>query len=388
MSALFIVLCFLHLSRAGEFGSARIMPFGKPQGIRQRLGISDPPPPAPHVPMTQKLCEDYARGKFHASEVGQLAAASAASSSDAAPDISLLARAACKPGPHPSKSSARSLKRSLAALSDTENLQPYYASIPMWDSERGCQVMEDCSCLAPHEALSYVIPEGAEHDWASIDTDSIGLQNDLRNWERRTNVAASDLPTISLGLWGDTAPLGNRNNLCLLSCKVLSGTRKARLWIFAGATRKFCQCGCKNRCTYEAIWKILQWSFAALLAGVWPSTNHLGERWNPKSSDNRVRYAGTPLRFKGACLAKCGDWAWFKQCLNLQSWTAARPDDRLCWLCRCTKAELSDESLTAAWRSTRCTTTDLHTVDRHGDAQFISGLFSIPGMVLQSVFRI
>ena len=45
-------------------------------------------------------------------------------------------------------------------------------------------------------------------------------------------------------------------------------------------------------------------------------------------ADNSWRHGlgqqGAPLRTGGACLAKCGDWAWFKSAMGLRGWRGRR----------------------------------------------------------------
>ena len=68
--------------------------------------------------------------------------------------------------------------------------------------------------------------------------------------------------------------------------------------------------------------------------------------------------------------------------MGLQGWQSWADDHRICRLCKCTKGSIQDAHLTAEWRSTLCTTASLVI---EGEDQYISGLFSIPGMSLTSV---
>ena len=272
--------------------------------------------------MSRKLCTEYAGGRLAASEVGEFAKASVASSSSsshpAPDDVVRLARAAKKAGAKPAKNSARSLKRTLASLQDGQSLEPYFANMTVFDNESQSEVVERAAFLPVHESLSHLVESSSEsaHTWADLsDSGQRGLHDDLRQWRQRAGCTATDLPIISIGLWGDGAPITRKNSLILFTYKILSGCNRSRVWVFAGASRKLV-----GRKSYETIWAILRWSFCALLAGSWPTVDHTGAAWDPSDKSRRAHLSGTPFGFRAAAVAKVGDWMWYKQALGLQGW--------------------------------------------------------------------
>ena len=92
----------------------------------------------------------------------------------------------------------------------------------------------------------------------------------------------------------------------------------------------------------------------ALLAGKYPSVDHTHQAF-PRGSF-RGDLAGTPLKVHGAVLAKAGGWAWFKQALNLMSWSGEGTDLKICWIfCEASghgECPCFDFTRNAAWRRT------------------------------------
>ena len=112
-------------------------------------------------------------------------------------------------------------------------------------------------------------------------------------------------------------------SLCLLHFVVLhfvvlTGIFRERFPMVAFTKKQICDCGCLGRCTFDWIFKIIAWSFEALLAKKFPAKDHNGDPF-PKGS-YRDRMKNKDLNIAGLCIGKFGDWAWFKQVLSLKGW--------------------------------------------------------------------
>ena len=88
----------------------------------------------------------------------------------------------------------------------------------------------------------------------------------------------------------------------------------------------------------------------------------------------------------GAFLQKRGDWAWYKQLLNLTGWKSEGPLGRVCFKCLANNSTFpfTDPSLQALWRATMLT----HQVFLqlcHIKGLYISAFFDIIGMKLDYV---
>ena len=356
------------------------------RGIRQRLGIVDEKAPTTKDldPLSKKLCTAYSVGKMTAVDTGDMAAAAAASSCSSA-SVARLAQAA-PTGPSGNANSSRSLRRSLAKFSDTDvkHLEPYICDIPLWDCEHQRQVMRPSAFLAVHEAYDLLIPHGIEDEYCSLDDQSqAGVHDDLQAWQTRVG-AALTLPTLCICLWGDSAPMSHRDSLVLMTTRLLSGVHKFKLWVWACSKKSLCACGCKGRCTFQAVWQVLAWMFRALASGVWPSVDHRGEPWgDSRQHMYRASRAGSPLRFQGACTTKTGDWQWLKQALNLQGWSQLRAGSRLCWMCRATTVDAFTVTPVAPWRSSLTSMDDILCPTTRD--QFVSDFWSIPGVSLRTI---
>ena len=94
-----------------------------------------------------------------------------------------------------------------------------------------------------------------------------------------------------------------------------------------------------------------------------------------------------PLRIGAALISKCGDWAWMKAVLGLRGWRGEGPNKGTCWLCAAGFNETHncyDFSLKAAWRDAR-TTMPSFWEDASFRAQYVSGIWSIPGFHLATI---
>ena len=112
-----------------------------------------------------------------------------------------------------------------------------------------------------------------------------------------------------LYLWGDSAPFVKRDQVFLQEWSFLSGPCRKKLWLCAG------------RCTFDALLKVVAWMLRQLLLKKYPKADHLGR---PLLKPWRAERGGADLRMGGACIAKCGDWAWFKSVLGMRGWMGRR----------------------------------------------------------------
>ena len=134
----------------------------------------------------------------------------------------------------------------------------------------------------------------------------------------------------------------------------------------------------------EAVFKVVAWSFRAMLLGVYPELDHNDELL----TGNRLKLAGKPLRFRGACIAKCGDWDWYKAALGLHGWQGEGPKGKICWLCDASlhrpETYAFDFSLSAGWRNTRSTMKSFWE-ENYNQGRYVSPLWQIPGLRIEHV---
>ena len=323
-----------------------------------------------------QLIRSYAKGKMPASDVGHFAAA--------ADPRCRLARAAGKARAGVkglnTKNSSRTFRRAFKSVAPrTQTLAPTRVLLPCWDSATDTQVEKLVSIILPHELLDAIVPEGAEAAAAEFLPGQEGFQQDFEAWKSRTKPVELELPWLCVGLWGDSAPLGHRNSLYLLTMQVLNGACRKRYWLFGMTKRTICQC-CGGRHTFDRLWVILAWSFQALLDGFWPHADHPFVQTGSVAAER----AGKPLRFRAACLKKYGDWAWYKQILNLRGWHGDGHQKYMCWMCN---ANFGDNSCYmfgagAPWRCCMETTAGmLADCQRRGHT---STIWLIPGFTLSA----
>ena len=201
----------------------------------------------------------------------------------------------------------------------------------MWDNAKMRPVQKTMSFLLPHEILHNLIEPGKEGDWCDFQPGQAGFKAELKAWGGdKQQVDVESDPWACIALWGDSAPSTRKDSVHLLTFRLLNGSVRKRFWIACFSKKDMCKCGCYGRCTMQTMFEIVGWSMRALLAGKHPSVDHRGNRFPPGSP--RGEMAGQTLRVRGAVLAKVGDWAWYKQALNLKYWRGEGEDLRLCWL--------------------------------------------------------
>ena len=158
-------------------------------------------------------------------------------------------------------------------------------------------------------------------DWSHIEPDA-PLYSTRQTWAngRDLRLSVEEVEnTVVWGIWGDTAPFLTRDSLYLLTYSAVSGNTHKRHRFCGWAKRMTCDCGCRGRHTFEVVWAVLAWAFQVMLSGFHPTVRHDGVPFAEsgfKGDRDRARRQG-PLRARGCCLQKRGDWAWLKQCLFL-----------------------------------------------------------------------
>lgn len=258
--------------------------------------------------------------------------------------------------------------------------------IPMWNQKQSRKVECDMSFLPIHELLEAVIPQGEEDKWCAFGPDQQGFRLTLEDWGAKMGVGHYAMRSfVAIGSWGDSAVFTKRDSVNLLVFAVLGGGCRRRFWVCGINKRRVCQCGCQGRCTFDAILRVIAWMFRALLAKRYPDVGPLGERW--AANDWRAAMAGKRLRFGGACIAKCGDWSWFKSVLGMRGWRGDKTTGRMCWMCQASFHDdhsCFDFSANARWRTTMTSMSDFW-VPASCREQFVSAIWEIPGVHLSYV---
>ena len=314
------------------------MPLGKQlgkQGIRQKLGLTKREgtgEPVRASKLGDRLVGMHAKGTIAAGDVGEAASAAselmhgtAASSSSEGLGLQRLAKAKpktlrtraggkAKPDTH---NSSRALHRVL--VKDSPLGPTYDADIVSWDHEADRQSATKMSFYPSTRYWKWSCHEDKRMSGVSFNERQQGFKLNLGDCGRLVGVGGSNLGSfVAIGLCDDSTVFTKRDSLYLLLFTVLSGPYRQRYWICGFNKRVLRQCGCHGRCTFDSIFQVIAWMFRALLAKAYPAVDHNGRPLNPGS--RRSQFAGTPLRVGGACIAKCGDWQWFKSVLGLTGW--------------------------------------------------------------------
>ena len=190
----------------------------------------------------------------------------------------------------------------------------------MWDHVRRCQYIGVAYFMLPFEVIYMVLQGILDQCTGMVD---IARAAAFDAWKSCAGLGAEDGPVLGLGLWGDAAPMLKRDQLYLMVYNIVTGTFHDRFLYCAASKRCLCDCGCKGRCTFEAMFKIFKWSMDQLMAGTFALMRHDGTAFNESNlAGDRwgAKKAGSKLGFKGGLFEKRGDWAWLKQALNMLGW--------------------------------------------------------------------
>jgi hypothetical protein len=348
---------------------------GAPNGAKQRLGVhrTIAKPPG-RSDLGHVLVGFVKEGKLSAGEVGEVASASNRAEHS---DIAKLAKARGKTTGE-TKHSMRSLMKTMG--DDCVVLPPVYiAQTKFWNPSTLCNEDSDLAFLPIHETLDALIATGEENRWCAFSAAQQGFKDVLHAWAASLSIALMGQLFACIGLWGDSAPSTKKESLYLLLFTVLNGEFRQRFWITCFNKTQVCRCGCFGRCTFEAVFNVVAWSFRALLVGEYPAFDHTG---TPFAKDSyRGRLAGRKLKIYGACIAKYGDWAWFKQALGLRGWQGEGPKGKICWMCNAgfhDEMNCYDFSLSADWRSTVQTMSSWW-ARVFSEGNYVSPIWTIPG---------
>ena len=352
-------------------------------GIRSRLGAQKPGGPVLH-----SIGRLYKKSKLTPAEVAKLSAASAEETPGVDPTVRRMAKS------YPNKrmrrgklvddtrNTSRNIARAFRKSCGGGLPDVYDAPIIMWDRKSNSQCTVDVSFLLIHEVLDKTVKNGEESEWSSFDASQAKYNDDLNVWAASVGVdLAAAEHWISIAIWGDSAPYTHKDSVFLILWRALSGSVATRFWFCAFPKRDICRCGCMGRCTFNGVFLVLKWCFDILLVGLHPWFDHKGDAF--KHGSMRWRQRGKPLRFRGCCLRKYGDWQWYKQVLSLQGWRGEGPLREICWMCRGALSgpcHCYDFGPGALWRSSRRDMTSFWAAVIFAGGH-VSALYSVPGFV-------
>lgn len=217
--------------------------------------------------------------------------------------------------------------------------------------------------ILPHELFSALFSAGPER-WAQSVTGSPEALADYWDgatrcdWYQSHPAVQQGLDTtIPMGFYGDGARFSQNDSMeafCWNS--ILTATVGSPL-----DNRFLIACVPTARClpwTLHQIAAPIAWSFSVLLDGTWPSADHLGRPWQPRSL--RAQRAGTQLAagWRAAFVESRGDWEFQVRLYRLQGYR----HNNMCHLCAATLKDgplsFANFSPDAGWRATLKTSVD------------------------------
>ena len=163
---------------------------------------------------------------------------------------------------------------------------------------------------------------------------------------RRHPVLSRDMlsKTIPLGFYGDAGSFSHQDSLYVFTWNSMLGGGQTMSKKFLITCLKKSDIGPG---TLDAIFKVIAWSFNALLTGIWPEVDWKGQPIEGGS------YLAGGLR---GCLTQVrGDWEFYTSIFAFPRWNQAT---NMCWLCQASSRgplRFTNFADDAAWRATRRT---------------------------------
>ena len=254
----------------------------------------------------------------------------------------------------------------------------YWEQIPTYDPRTNkSRHMVWIPFLLMHELLWSIIQTSgmALKQFTSLPSSLPGLNKMKASFCRKFGLAPSEC--IPLGLHGDGVPHSKSGTVEVFSWNFI-GIPTAERHLFCCIEKMYlCRCGCKGRCTFDAIMRVFVWCLDLVMMKNWPTCRRDGSPWL-KSDKWRSRMSGA-LGFCGGLLQVRGDWAWYKVMFAFKGWAA----QSICWRCGANRSDKPfwDFSESAKWRGDRWSLERLlEEIKRQGS--FASPLFGAPGFVL------
>ena len=358
-------------------------------GIRQRLGISSSKlaDAAPEQACGKRIqpeggdLEQFFKDKF---KKGKLSAVELVQGSNAAPSTdSKLAKCAAG-GKHPGNAH-RDVMLNLGRKSKFPDV--YSADLPLWNHDENQKEWSEAYFLLPYEVVDTMITDEDLEKLTNLRPDNPHKAT-IDDWRSKMGLDP-EVPIAPCGLWGDSAPVGNRDSVTMLLFNILcANTSQYRFWVTALCKRSLCNCGCAGMCTFEEIWKVMAWAFAATILRIYPSVRHDGVPFaqsKRRGDKQRAMKATAKQRMKAtlAPIQKRADWSWYKQILAFIGWKGEGATGRNCWKCFADHSTVpwTDFRLNALWRSRMMTHRDYITyvLNKIG---YVPGIFSLPGFCI------
>ena len=225
--------------------------------------------------------------------------------------------------------------------------KPYIASVPAFCPKTGDEKQVDVAMFLPHEMIAALLRVNEGMDILRLQEEELSNRRDIQeHLEAFKNEFRVD-NVLALGLWVDGVPYSHDRTQSV-ECVTLNlpaiSQHLADLRLPLLAFPKFFL---QKGATWDSVFSILAWSFRCLLFGKWPppetlSEPFLGFRFREKEDGWTGHWSsGLPGR------AQRGNWAMFKDTLNLPGWQGKGP---ICHKCNCTLTELHQVSMDAPWR--------------------------------------
>ena len=224
--------------------------------------------------------------------------------------------------------------------------QPYYADVRGFNPKTGKEDAMSVALFLPHELMASVLLVNDAKNILALQEREFRHRADIKEHLLHFQEQFGVQDVLRLGLWIDGVPFNHDRSQSVECISLNLPALEAEVADLRLPVLCFPKAFMAKKSTRDDLFTILSWSFRCLLFGKWPSMRHDSSAFLATDSQ-RKKQSGKDLGIQAALCELRGDWAMFKETLNLPGWQGKGP---ICFKCNCTLEQLDQVSKTAAWR--------------------------------------
>ena len=221
------------------------------------------------------------------------------------------------------------IKEALQDLWDPNEWQYVVNDVPTWNHNTNRRVKRAVPIRLPLEALDEAFT--AEPRLRTVHLDPSDITPHMR---QHPLVREHGLRNVQLcRLYADKVAVYKKQSMYRKSISIIGQRERYVSWVMLDS--QLCKCGCRGRCTTDALDRAVHWSINCAQRGVRPLSRHCGSDFHPELDRSRITQASHSLSWRIAIVEWGGDWP--EECYigGFKQWNSNAP----CTECKCTLQE-------------------------------------------------
>ena len=198
--------------------------------------------------------------------------------------------------------------------------------VPTWSPNLNRRVKRTVPIRLPLEALDQAFV--AEPILRTVKLDPSDITPHMRQHPLALEHGLHNLQVCRM--YADKVPVFKKQSMYRKSISIIGQRERYASWVMLDS--QLCKCGCKGRCTTDALDRAMHWSINCAQRGVRPGSRHDRSNFHPDLDSSRIARANHPLHWRIAIVEWGGDWP--EECYvgGFKHWNSHQP----CTECKCT----------------------------------------------------